>query len=561
MTARETWEFIQASVTGQFKAITIPDAPERAVPSDGFLGLIQNFRYDIVSGFIVFLIALPLSLGIAMASGLPPVAGLVSAAIGGVVVSQLSGSFVTINGPAAGLIVVVISACEALGGGTRGYHATLSAIVVSGFILFLLGRMRSAEIGKYFPATVVHAMLASIGIVIIIKQLPTFLGSQIKIREPLEIFHQLPHLLSDLNPFILLVSLVSLIILIIHPHIRFAPFKAIPAPLWVVLTASLMTAFLTDTKTYELLGHTFRLVPDKLLVRVPSDLSHCFAFPDFSAIRMPRFWLCVLSISFVQSVETVLSCAAVDKLDPFKRKANLSKDLCAVGLGSMVSAGLGGLPVIAEIVRSTANIASGARTRFSNFYHGLFLCLFVALASALLNKIPLAALAALLIFTGFRLASPKVFKETHSIGYEQTVIFVSTIFVTLATDLLIGVFSGIALKLLLHLFRGVKPSELFKATAYLEDGAEGDHYLHMDGAIVFSNYFCIKNLLDQIKTGGQVFIDFSATTFIDHTVMEHLAEFRQDYEHEGGKVCFVALEKLSSVSDHPQGSRRLERKR
>ncbi len=567
MPARKTWQSLKATITGQFQALThplsLPDAPQRTVPYDGMRGLVQNFRYDSLAGFIIFLIAMPLSLGIAMASGLPPVAGLISAAVGGILVSQISGSHVTINGPAAGLIVVVVGAVDALGGGNEGYRNTLAAIVVSGLTLFALGRLKCGELGKFFPASVVHGMLASIGLIIILKQLPVMLGVQLKVREPFEIVMHLPHVFTHLNPYVALIGIVSLLILIVHPKLPLAALKKIPAPIMVIAAGILMSVLfqMSESHDYTFFKQVFSINPGKMLVQVPTDFSKLLTFPDFGALRMPRFWPAVFSITLVQGIETVLSCAAVDKLDPFKRKSNLSKDLSAVGFGSAVSGAIGGLPMIAEIVRSTANIASGARTRYANFFHGLFLLVCVATCAALLNRIPLAALAALLVFTGYRLASPRHFKEMHEIGAEQSLIFVSTILITLATDLLIGVFSGVAIKLFLHVLRGVKPVELFRGAVDVQDGGENDTYISPRGACVFSNYLTLKHALDSLQPGRNVTIQFDKTTFLDHTVMEHLDDFRTDYEHLGGKVGFIGLDRLKCISDHPQCSRRLERQR
>lgn len=529
------------------------------IPKDGLAGLKQNWRNDIVSGFILFLIALPLSLGIAMASGMPPMAGIIGAVIGGICVSQMSGSFVTINGPAAGLIVVIAGAVEDLGGGMHGYRATLTAIVVAGAVLFVLGRLKAGELGKFFPSSVVHGMLASIGMIIILKQLPIMLGVAPPAKEPVMLLMKLPYTISHFNPHVALIGVVSMLILIVHGMIKLPMLKKVPAPILVVVVAcAIGQAFgMTTAHDYSFMGQTYAIVPDKMLVHLPTDFSKALSSPDWSAFSLSLFYKSVFSITLIQGIETVLSCAAVDKLDPFKRKANLSKDLSAVGIGSVISGMFGGLPMIAEIVRSTANIANGARTRYSNFFHGVFVLVFVLTATAMLNRIPLAALAALLVFTGYRLSSPKVFKETHQIGWEQTLLFVTTIVITLSTDLLIGVFSGVAVKLLLHVLRGVKPGELFKAQVKSETMPDGTVVIRIQSAAVFSNYMAIKKIIDKVPPGQNVIFELDRVSFVDHTVMEHLHDFEHDQSHTGGHVVIKGLDLHKTTSNHPAASRKL----
>ncbi len=532
--------------------------PIPVAPLDRLDGLKQNWKNDIVSGFILFLIALPLSLGIAMASGMPPMAGIIAAMVGGLFVSQISGSYVTINGPAAGLIVVILSSVDRLGGGSPGYHATLAAIVVSGVLLFVMGLFKAGELGKFFPASVVHGMLASIGIVIMLKQFPVMLGVAPPAREPIELFLKMPFTIIHANPEIAAIGVLSMAILIGLTFVKGGILRKIPAPIIVVMAACALGFFfhMTTAHTYSFCGHSFEINPLKCLVQVPTNMATAFAGPDFSAISRNEFWLSVLSITLVQGIETVLSCAAVDKLDPYKRHANLSRDLSAVGLGSALSGMMGGLPVIAEIVRSTANITNGAKTRWSNFFHGLFVLTFVLLAASLINSIPLASLAALLCFTGYRLASPRVWRDTHSIGWEQTLLFLVTIVFTLATDLLIGVAAGVAVKFLLHLLGGVQINQLFKANVVIEHPGSEQTVVRICDAAIFSNYLSIKKYLAAIAPKQAVIIDLSHASFIDHTVMEHLENFAQDQMNSGGSCKFTGLEFHQSVSKHPTSTRK-----
>jgi MFS superfamily sulfate permease-like transporter len=529
------------------------------VPKDRLAGLKENWKADVVSGFILFLIALPLSLGISIASGFPPLAGVFAAALGGLLCSQLGGSFVTITGPAAGLIVVILGSVERLGGGDAGYHCALAAIAVSGIILLILGLCRAGSLALFVPASAVHGMLAAIGLIIIAKELPLMLGVKAPAKAPLELFAQTPHMLMTMNPEIALIGFVSLAILIVHALIKHKVVKAIPAPMLVVVVATLMSAYFGfgTQHEYSFAGQQYLVNPDKCLVRIPSNVLEGITFPDFSKIASGAFWFSVMSITLVQGVETLLTVAAVDRLDPFHRKSNWSKDLGVVGSVSTLSACIGGLPMISEIVRSMANISTGAKTRWANFFHGSFMIVFVFFGAAVIQLIPLSALAALLIFTGYRLASPRVFKQTHQLGKEQTAVFLITIVATLATDLLIGVGVGILAKLLLHIFRGAPIKNLFVPDMSVVPVSDEEYLVTARGAFIFSNFIATKNRLDKIPKGKRVQLDLSKTKLIDHTVMDHLHHYAAEYAETGGQFKISGLDQHSTASQHPLAARRL----
>jgi MFS superfamily sulfate permease-like transporter len=532
------------------------------LPKDRIPGLVENWRSDVVSGFILFLIALPLSLGIAIASGFPPMAGLFAAIVGGIVVSQTSGSFVTINGPAAGLIVVIVNCVNNLGGGSEGYHCTLGAIVISGVILFVLGLMRAGALGVFFPTTVVHGMLAAIGFIIIAKMIPPFLGVPSPGKEPLVIYSKIPDMIANCNPEITIIGIVSLAILIFFNLNKNALIKKIPAPLVVVAVGVALGIYfdLQRPHSYLVHGHSFAIDPKKYLVVLPPSILDGLTAPDWSKIASGAFWYSVLTIVLIQGVETLLSCAAVDKLDPYKRTANLSRDMAAVGLGSAISGMIGGLPMIAEIVRSTANVANGAKTRWSNFFHGLFILIFVAFGAAFIDQIPQAALAALLIVTGYRLASPKSFKDTFLIGKEQLALFAITIIGVLATDLLLGVGIGIVAKFILHFINGapIGPNLLIAKTSVTETPETS--LVTIEGAAIFSNYFSIKRKLDKLPIGKAITIDLSKVKLIDHSVMEHFHQFERERTKAGTPIHIVGLELHKPMSAHPLAARKLTSK-
>ena len=539
------------------------------LPKTGLAGLTENWRSDLLSGFLVFLIALPLCLGISMASGFPPSAGIITAIIGGMLVSRINGTFVTINGPAAGLIVVVLGAVQELGEGDAmaGYRYALAAIVVASAIQILLGVFKSGRLSSFFPASVVHGMLAAIGIIIMAKQIHVMFGqAPIKGSSLLSTIAQVPTSILNPNYEIAIIGLTGLGILIAWAFIKNKALKMIPAPLIVVLVGIAlakyfdldhehMYLFLPDN---PILAHHEQTIGPKFLVAIPDDFMASFAFPDFSKLPTLEFWEAVISISLVGSLESLLSAMAVDKLDPYKRHANLDKDLTAVGIGNLVSGLIGGLPMIAEIVRSSANVNNGAKTQWANFFHGTFLLLFVVLFPHLIHSIPLAALAALLVFTGFRLASPSSFAHILGIGKEQLFMFVVTIIGVLATDLLVGVFIGIATKFAIHIIRGVKINNMFKINFEITHTESDTFIVTVIGAAIFSNFLKLKTDLASIEPGKNIIFKLDQTFLIDHTVMEYFHDFEHNYKDQGGQCVFEGLEQHESYSDHPLAVRRLK---
>ena len=528
-------------------------------PFDRLKGLKQNWKVDSLSGFIVFLIALPLSLGIAMASGVPPIAGLFAAIIGGLVVSQMSGSFVTINGPAAGLIVVILHGVEVLGRGDpmAGYRAVLAATVISGVILAIAGVIKAGRLGDLFPSSAVHGMLASIGVVIMVKQFHTALGVAPLAKSTFGLIAEIPSSLSNLNPEIAFISAISFVLLIGLPMAKSKWVRMIPAPMVVVLIGIGLGHFFDLEHTHKYLfqqGHQFDVGP-KFLVTLPARLTDGVTFPDFSSLFSMPFVMTVFSLTLVQGLETLLSASAVDRFDPHNRKTNLNRDLTAVGVGSALSGLIGGLPMIAEIVRSRANVSNGAQTRWANTFHGAFMLLFVALVPSLIHQIPLATLATILVVTGYRLASPSQFKHTLEIGPEQLLIFTATLVTALATDLLVGVGTGVAVEMLVHLFRGVPIRTLFKPDMSWNE-SNGLIRVQFRRGAIFSNYLGIKAQLDKIPTGRRVELDLSKADFVDHTVMERLNGYISDYRLGGGTIDMTGLEGFQTAAEHPLAARR-----
>jgi len=536
-------------------------------PADGIAGLKQNWKNDLLSGFIISLIALPLCLGIAMASGVPPMAGLIAGIVGGLILSITSGSYLTINGPAAGLAVIVLMSID----GFRkmapaglspeqvemfAYQCTLAVGVGCGILQLLFGLVKAGVLSNFFPSSVVHGMLAAIGIMIFAKQFHTALGVKPASSEMLGIIMAIPSSIMNMNPDVALIAAISLVILIGLPMIKNKYVKMIPAPLVVILIAIPLGHYFDLEHEHKYLfldGHEYNLGP-KFLVSLPSNVFDGIVFPRFDYLFTAFGFQMMITYALVASLESLLTAAAIDKLDPFKRHSNFNRELFAKGSGNILSSMLGGLPIIAEVVRSSANVNNGAKTRWANFFHGLFLLIFVALLAGLIHQIPLAALAAMLMVTGYRLASPKEFAKNYHVGKEQFFIFIVTIIVTISSDLLIGIVAGIVMKLIIHSLNGVPLKSLFKP--FLTINENGDEYLvDVEHSAIFSNYIGLKKQLDALPRGKTIILDFTDVRMVDHTVLDHLSELANKYKQGGGEFIIRGLEGHTPLSSHPLATR------
>lgn len=529
------------------------------IPLDGIAGLKENWRNDIISGFIIFLIALPLCIGIALASGAPPMAGLFAGIVGGIVASLLGGSYVTINGPAAGLIAVVVNSINVLGGGDAklGFELTLAAIVLAGLLQIIFGLLKAGNLNVYFPGSVIHGMMAAIGIIIISKQVHVLLGVAPQSKSVLGLLAEIPASVMKLNPEISLIGVVGIIILIILPMIKAGWVKKIPGPLVVVLVGMCIGLYfdLEDQHTFTFLQQTYEVGP-KMLVNLPAHITDGFATPNFSKVFTLDFILMMITIMLVASIESLLTATAIDKLDPFKRSSNMDKELISKGAANFLLGMIGGLPIIAEVVRSSANVNNGAKTRWSNFFHGVFLLIFIVLFPGVLHEIPLTALAAILIMVGFKLASPMEFKHTYEKGIDQLIIFLTTIIITIAEDLLVGVIAGIIVNILLLVIQGLPLKNIF-TTDFSSQSNGKEHTVIIRKALVFTNYLSIKRVLYSLPLGERVKIVLQDVVIIGHTSMTYLDDFVFFYEGKGGKVTIEGLDILTPVSSHPQATRKL----
>lgn len=551
----------------------VPTEPNETPRGDA-AGFTRYLKQDMISGLLVFLIALPLCLGISLACGYPPIAGIFTAIIGSILCTFLSNSELTIKGPAAGLIVIAIGCIEDFGGdGMTGgwmeaditaYKAALAIGVAAAALQIFFGIFRAGILGEFFPTAAVHGMLAAIGIIIMIKQFPVALGVIGAGGEPLEMLKEIPHYLAEANPAIAAIGIVSLAIMFAWPFVRerVTFLKVIPAPLVVLLVAVPMgMGFdLLHAHPYSLSNHEYQL-GEQYLVKMPDRVFGMFddiTFPEFSALKQLKAWKWVMMFFIIGTLESLLSAKAIDLLDPWKRKTNMNRDMIAVGVANLAAAGVGGLPMISEIVRSKANIDNGARTRFADMWHGIFLLLCVALIPTILHRIPLAALAAMLVYTGFRLAHPSEFLHVWRIGKEQLAIFVTTAVVVLATDLLIGVAAGIILKLLIHVSNGLPVKSMFKPFLEVQHLDDNTSMIIARESAVFSNWIPFRRQIEQVGLVQKrnLIVDLSGTKLVDHSVMKKLEEMERDFEQEGLKFEVRGLDSLQPLADNPHAARK-----
>ncbi|MFN5417093.1 MAG: SulP family inorganic anion transporter [Flavobacteriia bacterium] len=525
------------------------------IPAEGLAGLIQNWKADITSGFMVFLLALPLSLGIAKASGFPPAMGVLTAIIGGVFTSFFNVSALTIKGPAAGLITVCSAAVlefsqPQFGGPEKALFVVGTIIVVMALFQILFGFLKFGSLSDFFPHSAVHGMLAAIGIIIIAKQVPVLLGdnpSMYKGETPLELLMDIPKFITHAHWHIAVVGLIAISLMFTLPKLKSKFFKKIPAPM-IVLLLTIPLAFYWHFKSTE---------GEYSLVTI-GDFWGSIAFhTNFDFITTFAFWKYVFMFLFVSSLESLLTVKAIDNLDPYKRASDYNGDLKGQGVGNLLSGFLGGIPMISEVVRSSSNVNFQAKTKWSNFFHGVFLLLAMLLLIPVIEMIPNAALAAMLIYAGFRLAAPKEFVHVYKIGKEQLAIFIVTIAVTLLEDLLLGIAAGIIVELLFHFFNGAKLNNLFKAK-YEVNQNDQMISIKIQGVALFSNLIGFKKMMERLELQDVVEINFSECKLIDHSFIAFITHYRNESIERGNDFKITGLKNHKSFSKHPLSTKKLK---
>jgi len=510
------------------------------------------WKNDLSSGVVVFLVALPLCLGIALASGAPLFSGVIAGIVGGIVVASVSGSSLSVSGPAAGLTVIVLNSITQLG----SYPSFLLAVVLAGVIQLTLGYLRAGIIGHYFPSSVIKGMLAAIGLILIFKQVPHALGYDKDTEGDFfffqidgeNTFSEIVNALNHLSLGAIIISSISLLILILwdQPFLKkYSFFKTIPGALVVVLLGVLLNyifALINSTLVLDN-GHLVKLP----VANTAGDFINQFTLPDFTTFSNPKVYIVAFTIAIIASLESLLSVEATDKLDPEKRNTPTNRELKAQGLGNIVSGLIGGLPVTAVIVRSSANINSGAKTKLSAIIHGILLLMSVIFLASILNKIPLACLAAVLLVVGYKLAKISLFKSMYKLGWDQFLPFVITIVVILRTDLLKGICVGMAVSIFFILRNNYKRPYFFVKSEH----HEGDIItIELAEDVTFINKGSVTLTLYHLPENSKVIIDGRKSKNIDLDVLEIIHTFNETAHLKNIEVQLVHIPPFTGIKGH-----------
>ena len=489
--------------------------------------MLRYLKNDIPASIVVFFVALPLCLGIALASGAPLFSGLIAGIVGGIIVGTLSGSQIGVSGPAAGLAAIVLTAIGALG----GYENFLVAVVLGGAIQIIFGILKAGIIGYYFPSSVIKGMLTGIGIIIILKQIPHFFGYDADPEGDFAFFQidgentisEIFNTVNFINPGATMIAFLALGILVLWDNFltkKAKIFQLIQGPLVAVFVGILYYNLTKDSAFWGISSDHLVSVP------IPDTLDSFmgqFSFPDFQVITRPEIWITAFTIALVASLETLLCVEATDKLDPQKRVTPTNKELLAQGTGNIISGLIGGLPITQVIVRSSANIQSGGRSKMSAIIHGFLLLISVILIPRLLNMIPLSVLAAILFIVGYKLAKPALFKKMYEIGWKQFIPFTVTVLGIIFTDLLIGIGLGLGVGIAVILIKSYQNSHFL----HIEDISNGKHRIKITLAeeVTFFNKGAILKELDSLPRETFLELDVRKTRYLDNDIIEILDDF------------------------------------
>ncbi|WP_437753749.1 SulP family inorganic anion transporter [Sorangium sp. So ce1389] len=506
-------------------------APEKesAPPLDPRLS--ANLKYDIPAGVVVFLVALPLCLGIALASGAPLLSGIVAGIMGGLIIPLVSRASLSVSGPAAGLAAIVLAGITSL----QSFQAFAMAVVIGGVLQLALGVLKAGAISHFFPSSVIKGMLAAIGVLLILKQLPHAVGfdkdnfaSESFKADGGNTFTMLGQATQAIEWGAFLISAVCLAIMVGWEKSRLAKISWLPAPLVAVLVATL------GNELFKVAVPSLAL-EQKHLVSLPTgDLFSALQQPDWSAIMRPEVWVLGVTLAIVASLETLLNLEAVDRIDPWQRKSPPNRELVAQGLANVASGLVGGLPVTSVIVRSSANTNAGARTRVSAFTHGALLLLAVVFAAGLLSHIPLACLATILLVTGYKLAKPKIFAEMHKLGWNHFIPFVVTIVAIVLTDLLKGIAIGLAVGVLF-----VLRTQMNRVFDVVHEGARVT--IRFNKAAYFFTQGKLVTLFERLPSDSHVVVDAQGASYVDHDVAELIRRFQQSAPRRNIRVEVLGL--------------------
>ncbi len=511
--------------------------------------IFANLGNDFPASIVVALVAVPLCLGIALASGAPLFSGIISGIVGGIVVGAASGSPLGVSGPAAGLAVIVLMAIQEL----EAFNVFLMAVVLAGFFQIIFGFLKAGIIGYYFPSNVIKGMLAGIGVLIFLKQIPHAVGydkdyeGSLSFQQPdgHNTFSELFYMFEAVNTGAVIITVLSLVILILweQPFMKKPIFRILSGPLMVVVLGIILAGTFAGMTGYALSPEHLVQIP---VIKGFGEITTLLTFPDFTAINNPIVWKTGFVIALVASIETLLCAEATDKLDPQKRVTPMNRELKASGLGNLVSGLIGGLPVTQVIVRSSVNIQSGGQTKMSAILHGVILLILALALPFVLNMIPLASLAAILIMVGYKLAKPSLFKQMYKLGWPQFLPFLVTIAGIVMTDLLTGIAMGMVVAVFYILYTNFKKPYFF----YPENRKEGEPIvLELAENVTFLNKVSILQTLEHLPENSKVIIDAFKTVSIDPDVVEIIQDFKANAKYKN-----IELEIRNGNTDNSENS-------
>ncbi len=524
------------------------------MPKDGWQGLRNHWKSEFFSAFFVFTLSLPFAISLAFAAHLPITSGLISAIVGGVLITFFGGSHLTIKSPTLAMVPLMIVAVQTLGSGylATGYKFVFAVVAVAGILQILLGLTKIGEWLSTIPEVIIYGVLAHIGVIIFTYQIHYLIGAEPSTTEPLWALLEFPsNFIYQLKPNIAFIGITSLILLFIFASFKYRLTSILSGSL-LVLGWGLLMSFYFDVRSNE--GEAY-------LLELSRNQADWFTWPDFSRIHTLHSIEFILVIALFGSLETILNVKAIDALDFYRRKSYLNRELMAVGLGNLVCGLLGGMPLISTILHSSINVNTGAKTRWSNFINGIFLILFMLFLVKLIRYIPVASVAAIVLYFGYSLASPKLFKDIQHTGKDQLLIFMITLLSSLGGGILVGLCAGYVSYLLIFLWINRDFKSLFRSTVKIVNYGNQRSKVMVRSVAVASNYLHLKRQIDQISEGSQIYLDFTKSQIVDHSFLELVYHHPYNYNTTEGSIELQGLEDHDVVSDHPLSTRLLPSKK
>lgn len=520
-------------------------------PKDGIKGLTENWQSDIFASFLVFMLALPLALSVAVATQLPVSAGILSALVGSLMISFLSGSQLTIKSPSISFVPIILVAIHTLGYHENDYRFFMAALVVAGALQILLGLVRAGNILSILPEAVLYGLLASLGLILVLHQVYYLLGSSTDAYTFWGLLGDIPNLFFSINGDIAIIGVLSLLILFGFSSLQFRYINILPIPMIIILLGIALTFFMNIPGKYE----------GNFLVELPETIIPDQITANFSKWANYNFIELVLLLVLVASLETILNVRSIDALDFFRRKSKLNRELMAMGLGNAICGLLGAVPIISSMERSATNVNGGAKTRWANFFHGLFFILFTVLLLGWVTWIPVASFAAIVIYFSFKLISPKLLNDIQKIGKDQLFLFVITFVASASLGILIGLLVGIISTLGIYLYLKADFKSLFNIKIRTVDFGNNRYTVKMRSEALASNYLILRKELKKYPPDAHIYLDFTKSPLVDYTFLELVYHYAYSSGRTEGSIELQGLEDHKTISEHPLATRKMIKKR